>query len=314
MCIDGGASYFKQGLDQTLTFDQTITAPLTTGGIVTSGVSSGYHASNFVATNITAENFQSLLTGTNGDTSATMVGFDSTVDNGGTGNPALMAALRAKCSNSGGATAAKCIGVSVQAAANSGAIMTDISGIEIAAQTSGTNTNTAQAIKQTGASDISTFAGPIYWNGNRAFVTADFTTAANTNLQNITGLAFTLPANTAENVSFNCYVRYSQATAAAAVSFGVSASVAPAQINASGEIYTSSSVFAAGNLQGLVTTTATAIITGTPSATATIFNANFRGMIENPSQAASTINLMVKTATSGDAVTVKRGSYCVLGG
>jgi hypothetical protein len=150
-------------------------------------------------------------------------------------------------------------------------------------------------------------------NGNRAFVASDFVTAANTSLQNITGLSWTLPASTAVNISFDCRLQYSQATAAVADSFGISASVAPTQINTSAEAFTSASAVTSGNLQALSTTTATNIVTFTPSATGTIFNAYIHGFIENPSQAASTINIMVKTSVAGDAITIKRGSHCVPG-
>jgi hypothetical protein len=143
-------------------------------------------------------------------------------------------------------------------------------------------------------------------------VSGDFTTAANTNLQNITGLSWTLPANVALKVPFSCHLAYSQATAAAAVSFGIQdVTVAPTNLFATGVIYTSATAATEGNLPTLTTTTATAIMTGTPSAITTIWIADIDGYIEQPSNASSSaVNLMVKTATSGDAVTVKRGSYC----
>jgi hypothetical protein len=65
-----------------------------------------------------------------------------------------------------------------------------------------------------------------------------------------------------------------------------------------------------GTLATLTTTTATAIVTGTPGATATNYTAELDGTIESPS--ANTINIMVSTATAADAVTVLRGSYCQL--
>lgn len=146
------------------------------------------------------------------------------------------------------------------------------------------------------------------------FVTGDFTTAANTNLQLITGLTWTMPGSKALNIPFSCHLQYFQATATAAVSFGIQdVTTAPTQINATGFIYTSTTVFVAGNLQALASTTATAIVTGTPSAITTIWNADLHGMIEQPSGTASAIQIMVKTAASGDAVTVKRGSFCRVG-
>jgi len=131
-------------------------------------------------------------------------------------------------------------------------------------------------------------------------------------LQTITGLTWTLPATTVIKVPFHCALAYSQATATAAVSFGIqSATVTPTNIFATGAIHTSATVTTNGNLPTLTSTTATAIVTGTPSAITTVWNAELFGFIENPSNASTTaINIMVKTATAGDAVTVKRGSLC----
>jgi hypothetical protein len=150
---------------------------------------------------------------------------------------------------------------------------------------------------------------------NRLFnVASDFVTAANTNLQTITGLSWTLAANTAQNVPFSCHLAYSQGTAVAGVSFGIqAATVSPTNIFATGAMYTSATASTGGVLATLSNTTATAIVTATPGATGTMYVADFDGLIENPSSgSANVINLMVKTATAADAVTVKRGSYCRL--
>jgi hypothetical protein len=179
---------------------------------------------------------------------------------------------------------------------------------------------------QTGTGNLVLASGPTVANINetgspltngtlRLFnVAADFTTAANTNLQTITGLSWTLASNTAQNVPFSCHLAYSQGTAAAAVSFGIqAATVSPTNIFATGAMYTSATASTGGVLATLSNTTATAIVTATPGATGTVFVADIDGLIENPSSgSANTINLMVKTATAADAVTVKRGSYCRL--
>ncbi len=143
-------------------------------------------------------------------------------------------------------------------------------------------------------------------------VAADFTTAANTSLQTITGLTWTLPANTTLNVPFRCWLAYSQATATAAVSFGIqSATIAPTNIFATGAIYRSTTAATYGNLPTLATTTATAIVTGTPTAITTVWKAEIAGYIENPSNASTNvINIMVSTANAARLVTVKRGSFC----
>src|SRR5579872_1429729 len=150
--------------------------------------------------------------------------------------------------------------------------------------------------------------------GNLAQVgSAGFTTAANTSLQTITGLTFNLsPA--AANYSFHCALSYSQATGTAAVAFGIqAASNAPTNVFAMGGLGTSATAGTSGVLPTLNTTTATAIVSGTPSATATNYTAVLDGTIGEPAATnGNAINFMVSTATSGDAVTVLRGSYCMI--
>lgn len=148
-----------------------------------------------------------------------------------------------------------------------------------------------------------------------ARVSTDFTTSGvGTALENITGLGFTIPASTALNVPFYCRLIYHQNVANVAVAFGLQdVTVSPTNIAASGTIYTSATVLAAANLPALATTSATAIVSGTPSAITTNWNAEISGMIEAPSNASSSaINFMVSTATAADTVTVLRGSYCRL--
>lgn len=148
---------------------------------------------------------------------------------------------------------------------------------------------------------------------NHVQLTSDFTSAANTSLQTITGLSWTLDPS-AKNYSFHCSLLYSQATAAVSMQFGIQAATAnPTNINAKGRVDTSSSAQTSGTLTGLNTTTATSIVTLTPSATATVFGADLDGSIEEPAKAnGQVINIMVQTSNSGDLPTVKRGSYCYL--
>lgn len=146
-------------------------------------------------------------------------------------------------------------------------------------------------------------------------VSTDFTTSGvGTALETITGLSFTIPASTALNVPFHCHLVYHQNVANVAVAFGIQdVTVSPTNIAAMGEIHTSASVLAAGNVVGLATTTATAVVSGTPSAITTDWNAEVSGMVEAPSNASSSvIRLMVSTATAADTVTVRRGSFCQL--
>lgn len=148
-------------------------------------------------------------------------------------------------------------------------------------------------------------------SGMTKFVTSNFTTAANTNLQTITGLSWTVPA-TALNWTFHCDLSYSQATATAAVAFGIQAATNnPTNIFATGIQYTAAGTSTTGTLATLTTTTATNIVSGTPGATGTNNTVHLGGTLELGASA-NTINIMVSTATSGDAVTVLRGSYCSL--
>jgi hypothetical protein len=163
---------------------------------------------------------------------------------------------------------------------------------------------------QIGPCDKTTFIH----SGNTVRVASDFTTAANTSLQTITGLSWTVPA-IAASYSFHCSISYSQATGVAAVAFGIQAATNnPTNIFANGAQQISVGPPATevnGTLATLATTTPTNIVSGTPGATATNYVVMLDGTIENPA-VANTINIVVSTATSGDAVTVKRGSYCQL--
>ena len=140
-------------------------------------------------------------------------------------------------------------------------------------------------------------------------VASDFSTAANTSLQTITGLTFTQLAN-ATNYSFHCELAYSQATAAVSDAFGIQvATNSPTNVFATGKVWTAAGTATTGTLATLATTTATNIVTFTPGATATNNVAELSGTIELPASA-NTVNFMVSTSTAADVVTVKRGSYC----
>jgi hypothetical protein len=145
-------------------------------------------------------------------------------------------------------------------------------------------------------------------------VTADFITAANTNLQAITGLTFTNPANTALISKWDCDIQYNQQTAAVADAFGIQdVTIAPNEIDASGFVQTAATTWVDSVLNALASTTATNIVAMTPSAITTIWHAQIRATVDHPSNASSSvIQLMVKTGTSGDTVTVKRGSACLV--
>lgn len=149
-------------------------------------------------------------------------------------------------------------------------------------------------------------------NGNKAFVTGNFTTINNTSLQAITGLTFNFPA-VAHNWEYTCDLTYSQATANAAVAFGIQAATnAPTNIYSTGiqQITVGPpATLVTGTLATLTTTTATNIVSGTPGATATNYTVHLAGMLELGASA-NAVSIMVSTATGADAVTVLRGSSC----
>src|SRR5262249_50719877 len=116
--------------------------------------------------------------------------------------------------------------------------------------------------------------------GNRIQLTSDFTLAANTNLQTI--FSWTTVA-VAQNYMFHCQLMYSQATAAVSDTFGIQvATNAPTNLSASGEVFTAAGTVTSGVLTNLTTTTATNIVTFTPSAITTVFRALLDGSFELP--------------------------------
>jgi len=136
-------------------------------------------------------------------------------------------------------------------------------------------------------------------------VTTTFTSA------NITGLAWTVPANTATNIPFSCSIIYSQATGTASVSFGLLAGSAPTyqSYNASMQTSATAQTSSAGSAAGV---TSLGLVAATPSATSTTYGVVIKGLIEQASGTSNTYQLTIGTANSSDAVTVQRDSYCTL--
>lgn len=142
-------------------------------------------------------------------------------------------------------------------------------------------------------------------------VTADQTITAGASLTNIPGLTWTMPANTALNVAFHCEGSYNETTGATSMQFGIQdVTIAPTNIYAKKVAWTSTAVATADNTPTLATTTATGIGAAfTPSAATTVFNFTLDGMIEQPSNAStSIINIMAQFTTNNGVI--KRGSYC----
>lgn len=146
-------------------------------------------------------------------------------------------------------------------------------------------------------------------------VTTDFTDANSASLQAIPGLAYSLPASAAQNISFSCMLMYSQATNVAGDQFGVGVlTTAPTSLSAAATVTTNATASQYGVLTGLTTTTPTSIVTFTPAVT-TVLNAYIDGTAEIPASVSTTatqLQFYVLNGTAADVIVVKRGSFCTL--
>ena len=144
-------------------------------------------------------------------------------------------------------------------------------------------------------------------------VASNFVTAANTNLQAITGLSITGIASTAFKARFDCDLQYNQQTAAVADAFGIQdVTTAPTRIDATGFVQTAATTWVDSVLTNLATTTATNIVAMTPSAITTVWHAHLVATVQQPSGTVSVVQIMVKTGTAADTVTVQAGSSCLV--
>lgn len=167
----------------------------------------------------------------------------------------------------------------------------------------------------TGASGST--AGFIKTSQTLQVITSNFTTASTT-LVVPTGLNFTAPTSFASNWSFQCQIIYSQATAAAADLFGlVTTGTAPSNLQVWGAVLTSQTGTQVNNNADITTATSTTVVTATPGAfgaigtNADMFQANFWGTLEAPSNASPTqVGFAVASGSASDSLTVYRGSYC----
>ena len=119
-----------------------------------------------------------------------------------------------------------------------------------------------------------------------------------------------LPVST--NLSFHCHLMYNQQTAAVAgTGFAIqSATNAATRLDAWANMYTSNAGAAVeGSVQNLTSTTATSLVTGTPSAITTVFQAEINGTIQ-VGATAGTLQVLAFTGNVSDSITVQAGSYC----
>jgi hypothetical protein len=123
----------------------------------------------------------------------------------------------------------------------------------------------------------------------------------------------TLLANT--NYSFSCELLYSQATAVVADGFSVQAATnAATRWDAWGTMNVSNPASTTltgsqGSALNVTTTTSTPVVTATPGAIATVYQARLAGTIQ-VGASVPTVNIAAFTGNASDAVTIKAGSFC----
>jgi hypothetical protein len=113
---------------------------------------------------------------------------------------------------------------------------------------------------------------------------------------------FHLPSSTAINAKLDGAATSitTRTVAAVAVAFGFQdATIAPTNLGAWGRMGTNTTVFTAGTLAASATTTATSVVSATPSAITTIWPAELHFFIEQPSNASTSVfSVRVSTATA----------------
>jgi hypothetical protein len=132
----------------------------------------------------------------------------------------------------------------------------------------------------------------------------------------ITGLSWTLPANTAANYQFSCLIVGNEATSTTVQTFSINdVTVAPTGGIAGGwAVATNGTAFIGSKSLGSITATGSqTAVTFTPSATGANFLVHIDGMIEQPSNASTSV-FQIELGVGGgtNTVTLKKDSYCTL--
>lgn len=152
--------------------------------------------------------------------------------------------------------------------------------------------------------------------GNTQVLTADATPITATTPGTV---VFTWGALTVStNRSFDCEIIYSQ-TSAAVAGDGIAvqgATNAPTRLDAWGKIDSTdptSTTYSgsAGSALNITSTTATSVVTVTPGASGTVYQATLHGTIQ-VGASASTLNILMFTGNALDSIVPKAGSYCTL--
>lgn len=185
-----------------------------------------------------------------------------------------------------------------------------IIGANVIPKAVGTNPQLAASSISDGATAGLTSTANMLKGGNTVRLTANATAITATTPGTIVLTLGALPVST--NFSFRCAILYNQQTAAVAgTGFAIQgATNAPTRLDAWGQMYTSNAgVSAGGSVQNLTTTTATSVVTGTPSAITTVFQAIIDGSVQ-VGASATTLNLLAFTGNASDSITIQAGSYC----
>lgn len=147
------------------------------------------------------------------------------------------------------------------------------------------------------------------------FVKATATSTAGATYTPITGLSWTIPANTAITYPFHCVISWTQATAATANAFQIqTATNAPTAGTLNGLATTAATAVVRATATAYSSTSATTIVTATPGAAGTQEQVTLDGLIVQPSSS-STSGVTVGVATTSgatDVTTVSANSYCRL--
>lgn len=179
-------------------------------------------------------------------------------------------------------------------------------------------------VQSTGTSKIVLSAGPTISNAtftgtitgsNTVRLTADSSgITATTPGTTFLTLPTLLPSN---NYSFNCELLYSQATAAVLDGLSVQAATnAATRWDAWGTMYTADPITTTvvgsqNNAANVTTTTATPIVSATPAAISTVYQARLSGTIQ-VGASVPTVNIAAFTGNASDAITMKAGSFCAV--
>lgn len=139
---------------------------------------------------------------------------------------------------------------------------------------------------------------------------------ADTALHVITGLSWTIPNTIVAAFRFKCDLIYSQATAAVLDAFGVQVTPTnPTSIVASANVQLTvgpPSTYTSNSISLGATNVATNILTFTPGAITTNYNATITGTWVNPVNTTNTLQIMALTGAAADALTIRAGSSCDL--